>query len=299
MLDELARTDPKRALALALAEANWETRDQLRDAALRGWGATAPDAAADWAMDHRLGERMRCVAAVLSGAAENPPEAVRVALRVCAADPGPAADYGHALISALVEKGGAFESAAKFAAAVGTERQQFLLDSAFYQWARHQPDQALAAIGNISDPKIRESAYAGLLAGWAAADAEVLANHAQKLPVGEDRNRAFAIALPRWVEKDPVAATEWIGRFDPSPELNEGVAAVATLPSLMSQRPELAMEWADNITDQTKRVMAKHTVFANWVLQNQAAARKFAEATRDPHEREMMIEVLNGMNSGI
>lgn len=293
ILEKLARTDPKRALALAQAEGNWAVRDQLRDAALRGWGATAPDAAADWAMDHRLEVRMQCMNAVLTGAAENPQAAVRVALRICQQDPEPAADYGHALISALVDKTGDFNAAVKFAAAVGTERQEMLLDSAYYQWARHQPEQALGQIATLTDPKIRASAKAGLLSGWADADAQQLAQYAQKLPPGEDRTQAFATALPRWVERDPTAATQWIGGFDPSPDLDAGVAAVASLPSLITQKPEVAMDWAGNITDRAKRIMTKHDIFTQWAGRDLAAARRFAETSRNADDREMMIEALN------
>ena len=293
LLENLARTDPQRALALALAEGNWRLRDQLRDAALRGWGATAPDAAADWAMNNRLDVRMQCVSAVLTGAAENPRDAVRVALRLCKADPEPAADYGHTLISALIDKTGDFSAAAAFAAAVGTERRHMLLDSAYFQYARHQPEKALSALAAITDDTVRESARAGLFSGWADADAHQLAEYAQKLPVGEDRAQAFAAALPRWVERDPAAATEWIGQFDPAPDLDAGVATVATLPSLISHKPEIAMEWAGNITDQGQRLITKHAVFIQWAENDLAAARRFAEASRNEEERDMMREALN------
>src|SRR6185436_9907075 len=54
LLEELARTDPQRALKIALAEPNWLVRDQLRDAALRGWAAVKPDDAAEWAMSQTV-----------------------------------------------------------------------------------------------------------------------------------------------------------------------------------------------------------------------------------------------------
>lgn len=298
MIEDLAKKDPQRALALAAAQGNWDLRDALRNAALRGWGSVAPDAAAAWAVDRRLEERMPAVDAVLAGAAQHPDDAVRLATRLCATDPVPAGDYGHAVISALVENG-SFEAAARFAAgATMVDRQSFLLESSFRQWAQHQPDQALAALGTLTDPKARSAAYDGVLSGWADADAHKLAEYAQTLPPGENRSKALSVALPHWVEKDPASAMEWIGWFDSSADLDDGAAAVAKLPSLSTQHPETAMEWADTISDRSKRLMTKHDVFYNWAQANPATAKKFAETVKDPDERQMMTEVLNRGQTG-
>lgn len=292
MVEELARTDPNGALELAKAQNNWELRAALRNAALRGWGSVAPDAAATWAMDQRLEDRMPSVDAVLAGAAAHPEEALRIATKLCVADPVPAGDYGHAVISALSDQGN-FEAAARFAAgATMVDRQSFLLESSFRQWAEHQPDQALAGLASLDDPKIRSAAYQGLVSGWADANAHQLADYAQTLPPGEARSEALSAALPRWVEKDPAAAMDWIGRFDSSADLDQGAAAVAKLPSL-AQHPETAMEWADTISDRSKRLMTKYEVFNTWTRNDPAEARKFAENAKDTDERQMMMETLN------
>lgn len=291
MLEELGRTEPKRALALALAEGNWLVRDQLRNAALRGWGAAAPDAAADWAMGQTLlGERMQCVSAVLAGAAENPEEAMRVGLRLCTADPGPSGDYGHNLINALVDKKGDFETATRFAVAASmVDRQSYLLDSAFYQWAQHEPDRALEELDKITDPKIRSAALKGVIEGWADADAEKLADFAQTLPPGEERSRALSVALPQWVAKDPEAALEWINRSDPNPDFDKGIAALALLPSLLQNRPVTAMEMTDNITDSAQRSLAKSNVFYQWAMRDPGAARTYASGLQNAEYREMLL----------
>src|SRR5690606_13855618 len=101
-LEELARTDPQRALAFAQNQADWRLREILRDASLRGWASVAPDAAGDWALGVRLEDRRAVVGAVLQGASVDPDGTVQLALRLCAADPEPAGDYGHAAIAALV-----------------------------------------------------------------------------------------------------------------------------------------------------------------------------------------------------
>lgn len=291
-LEKLARTDPQRALALSLAEGNWLVRDQLRNAALRGWGAVAPDAASAWAMGQKLdGDRLQSVNAVLTGAAEQPDAAVRVALRLCAQDPVFAGDFGHTVVNAIVEKTGAFEAAARFAiAATMVDRQSFLLDSAFYQWAQHEPDRARAAFNQISDPQVRGAALKGVIHGWADSDPQRLADFAQALPPGEDRSRAFAVALPHWVGKDPEAVLQWVGQLDPDPDFDKGFAALALLPSILQQRPAVAMELTENIVDSAQRTLTRQNAFYQWALEDPAAARKYAEAHPNPELRAGFLE---------
>ena len=299
MLEELARTDPQRALALAEAEANWLTRDQLRDAALRGWASVEPDAAADWAMQQPvLGERMKCVAAVLAGATAQPDAALRVGLRLCAADPEPAGFYGHMVINALVERAGDFDSALRFAtSATMVDRQSFLLDSAFYQFAQHDPDRAYARLAAITAPAIREAALKGIIEGRSDFDPQSFATFAQNLPAGADRSQALAISLQRWADKDPQAALQWINRGDPDPDFDPGVAALATSSTLIAAQPEIALELTDSICDTTKRVLTKSRVFFEWALRDPAAARRYAEAVEHPETRATLLQDLESLPS--
>jgi hypothetical protein len=99
-------------------------------------------------------------------------------------------------------------------------------------------------------------------------------------------------ALPRWVDEDPVAASKWINQFEPSAEFDAGLAAIAERPRLVRQNPELALEWADNICDRSKRIMTKHAIFTQWAERNRPAAERFAATIQNPDEREMMNQVL-------
>ncbi len=297
LLEELARTDPQRALAIADTENNWLARDALREAALRGWASVAPDDAADWAMRQPvLGERMKCVAAVLAGAVAQPAEALRVGLRLCAADPEPAGAYGHALLNALVERAGDFETALRFAtAATMVDRRPFLLDSAFYQWARHDPDRAFERLASITDPVVRESALKGLIEGRSDFDPHHFADFAQKLPAGGDRTQALAIALPRWAGKDPQTALQWINRADPDPDFDPGIAALATSSALIAAQPEIALELTDGICDSTQRTLVKSRVFFEWALRDPVAARRYAESVEHPETRATLLQDLKSI----
>lgn len=288
LLTELAKTEPQRALAMALAEGNWRRREQLRDAALRGWAAVDATAAGDWALRVRSEDRRGAVAAVLAGAAANPATAEREALRLCAADPEPAGDYGHAAITALVNAG-AFETAVHFGTEVGTEKYPFLLKSAFYQWAHYDPAKAMAAVESIDDPVLRSEAADQVMAGWAKADAHALAEHALQAPP-DVRARALAQALPHWVEKDPVAAGEWIAQHDTGAAFDEGTAAMANRQGLIAQTPTVALELAGNISDPAKRSHTMRSVFRQWAHSDPESAKRYLDRSLSNADRAMLID---------
>jgi hypothetical protein len=297
LLEELARTNPEEALKLALAETNLLIRDELRAAALRGWAAVAPDAASEWALAQPvLGERMRCVEAVLSGAVEDPAAAVRIALKTCESDPEPALSYGHALINALVERTGDFKTAVEFAnAATMVDGQSFLIDSAYYQWAQHEPERLFSEISSITDPELRDAAMNGLVQGLASADAQTLASYAKSLPEGEDRKRMFEAALPTWGSKDPETVMAWIDEVGPHPDFDQGLSVLSRRDEFSGGDPSKAMELADNITDSVMRGMAKSDIFLNWAYADYAAAEKYAHSVKSPEYREMFLGTLEAV----
>ncbi len=295
LIEQLARTDPQKALALAQAEGNWRLRDLLRNAALRGWASVAPMAAADWALTVRPEERRSAVEALLQGAAANPDAAVKTALHLCQSDPEPAGDYGHYTIAALVDAG-AFKEAVQFGNQVGTEKYPFLLKSAFFQWSRNQPNDAMAAVNGISDPVLRAQAYGEAISGWAWSDAKAVAQYALQLPSGSARTDAFAEALPRWVEKDPVAATEWINRQDSGPEFDSGIVAVANHQSMIQGQPSTAMALAGNISDPSVRSHTLRAVFRQWATNDLTAARSFIASTANAGDRALLTDELKDLS---
>lgn len=298
LLEQLARTDPERALALASEEHNWRLSDELRDASLRGWAFADPAAAGQCALTVRTEDRRRAVAAVLQGAAAASPDAaVQTSLELCRADPGPAGDYGHATVAALVQNG-AFAEAVRFGESLGADKFPFILKSAYYEWALRQPDAALASLDSIRDPVTRSRAASQVYFGWARSDAAGLAAHALSLPPGEARTQALAEALPIWVEKDPVAATAWINDNDTGGDFDDGASAVANLQTLVTRQPAKAMEWAGSINDPHKREQTLRSVFRQWAEKDPAAARRFLESAASSQDRNILVSELRDLSSG-
>ncbi len=283
-IEEIARTDPQRALALAHTMEDWRLRAMLRNAALRGWAENSPDEAATWALNAPENERREIVEALLQGAARHPDEAVRVARHLCASDPALGTDYGQYTITALADQG-AFDAAMRFSTEMGVEKHPFLLKSTFFQWARNQPERALAELEKISDPAARNLARTEAIAGWAWADARAVAEFAMQLPSGVDRSQMLAEALPLWVERDPQGASEWIAQAGRPADVDAGVEAMANLQSLITHQPALAIELAGSISDPTRRRDTLRSVFRQWAQNDRAAAQRFAGSASNPEDQ--------------
>ena len=295
LIEELAKTDPHRALALAQSMTDWRLRDLLRDAAVRGWAEVKPDDAGEWALGSRTDERRTIVEALMQGAARNPTAALRVALHLCAVDTERAGDYGHYTIGALVDNG-AFDAAMRFGLEVGTDKYPFLLKSALFQWGRNQPDAAMAALENIPDPILRSQARSEAIAGWSWADAKGLTDYAMTLPPGADRAQILGLSLPRWIEKDPAAATEWINRFESGADFDAGISAMANMQSLITKQPAVAMNLAGGITDPAERAHTMRAVFRQWAEKDLAAAQQFAAAASSPQVRDLLKDELKDLH---
>lgn len=278
-LQDLARHDPVRALALALGETNVMLRERLRNAVLKGWAAESPEQAADWTLTLPVADRRPALVAVFSGAVEHPEAAARLGKKLCAQVPEEAGDYGQLLISALTEFG-AYETAAHFAQESGSEHGPAWLNAAYYQWAMRQPESALKAFGGIADSATRSHAFLGLTAGWAEANPAAVASYALNLPAGADRAAALGQMLSQWAMRDPLTASEWmLKNLNPSADLDGGVAAVASLPSLVSRRPEIAIGWAESIADPALRVTTLTTVARLWAERDPDGMRRYLQST--------------------
>lgn len=293
-LEDLARRDPQRAMKLALAEANFRLRADLRDAVLRGWAAVAPDEAAAFAFTLAAGDRQRAFEAVFTGAAHDPDADVRLGVKLCTEHPDVAADLGQFMITALTEAG-AYDAALTFAVQDSTPNHNAWLNSAMYEWAAHEPGRAEAALERVTDPQSREAAFQGLISGWAAANPASLADYAMHLPMGDERARALAQALPQWANYDAASAAEWLNRADPAPDLDLGFATVATLPNVVSQWPESAVAWAQCITEPALRTNTLRMLGHQWAQTDPTALRRFiasmSEATTG--DRSALLEGLN------
>jgi hypothetical protein len=296
LLEEMVADDPLRALALARTESDRAVRENLLFAVFRAWARSDPSAAAAQARSLPDADRLNAVAAVLTGAARDPATAVRLAEWLCRDDPARARDYGYAAIAALAQVGEyrtavRFAVAAEGAAAGESEDRLKWIQSAFSHWARQEPEYAALATLSLPDAGSRYEALLTVVADWVRIDPDGLTEFVQQLPAGADRTNTLGEALRLWVQNNPKAAADWIDRLDPSPELDAGVTALATLPQLIAVHPEVALSWAESIDNPGQRSNALTAILRQWGGSDPVAARSYLDQSTDlsPADRATLL----------
>lgn len=294
LLEELAAADPQRALKLAQTEKNLTLRESLLHAALRGWGRTATEDAANWALalaDEN--DRSAAIAAVFNGAADRPDQATRAAEKIFAAHPGETTGYGNSLIDALCDAGNFFEATQLAGRSDDAVQHSIWMAEAYSHWATLQPEQAARNAAALTDPAARTEALHGVVGGWADADPAGLTHFLADLPSGPDHGAMLGQALQSWVRRDPEAAAAWINNRDTSPDYDEGVAAVA---SANFVKADVALNWAESISNPKLRSETIAEVLHGWVIEDPAAAKQYFVATKNllPEDRQRVGEIIAG-----
>ena len=283
-LEEVAGIDPALAARWARSEADAALRGPLLHAVLRRWASQTPQAAYRWTLALPETERADAMAAVISGAAQQADEDVRLASQLCRDDPIRAREYGDALISALSGTG-AHRAAVRFAilAAPTGEGEEGMkwLQAAMSEWSRQDPESAALASLRLRDPGMRFEALMAVIPQWVQLDPAGAAEVMREVPEAVDRRNLLDETLRRWAETDPVQAGRWMTRFDPSPDFDAGVATLASLPSLVACRPDVAVSWAETIMDPQLRARTLAAIRQPLVAVDPATARDSLEPASD------------------
>ena len=279
-LEQLARSEPLRAMALATAERNLLLRETLVQAALRGWADTAPEAAAQWAV--RLDDPSKRGAAVETVfgrlVLHSPEDAPRLAGLIFQQDPGGATGHACALAGALCAAG-RFDLAARFASApgdLGAVGKSILTAQTYQAWSRFQPEEAARAAAALPDPAARLDALNAVIGGWGEADPAGLTRHIAQLPAEPARIQMLGQSLRQWAALDPDAAAAWVAQNDATLGVDDGVAAVAGGGFL---KPETAATWVDGIANPGLRSQTVLALLRNWASTDPDAARNYFERT--------------------
>ena len=300
MLEKLATAKPDQAMKLAAAESNLKLHESLLQAALHGWARTAPSNAANWALAlPDSDDRERALSTVFAGAiATNPDATVELGKSfiqpLMSQDPAEAAQYGNRMIDALCDAGN-FEAAAKMAGSDQDSSSRWMAE-AYSKWAEFQPEQAAQAAAALSDPVLRSQALHGIVGGWAEANPEALVQFVTQLPPDSENESLMSQSLQRWAKIDPDAASAWINKKESSPAMDAGVASVATMDSL---KPEVAIGWAESVVDPKLRSETTVTVLRNWLTTDLTAAKNYFDTTKNllPADREEVAGVIAALSA--
>ena len=127
------------------------------------------------------------------------------------------------------------------------------------------------------------------------ADPSSLIQYVTALPTMTEKPAMISQALQRWVKIDPIAASEWINNKESSPEMDSGIASVATMESL---KPDVAVSWAVSIVSPKIRSETLVSVLRSWATTDLTAARIFFEKNQDllPDDRTEIAGVISTLS---
>lgn len=289
----LGREVPRRAWEQACKRAEPPLREQLLEAVLRGWGAIAPDDAAEFALKQQALDPMAAIAAVLIGAAGRPEAAVDLARRLWREDPGRTNDYAAALIHALAGVG-EHRLAAEFAATSDDSQRPDWLRMAYIKWGECEPEVAAEAALATGDPSSRIAAFRSAVEGWARKNPREVADTAVRLPDGPEREAALSSALVSWVRDNPSAAASWLEGRPPSLENDLGFQLLASSYQEKGERMS-ALRWAERIPSAQTRMAVFCDILGGCTTSEYEVARRYIEVTVgfSPEERMQILEFLN------
>jgi hypothetical protein len=226
----------------------------------------------------------------MDGAARKPGAAIALAQQLVQNDPGDARSHANQLLRVLSHAGD-YQAGVDFTSCLPEQIRSEMLGTAFQYWAQAQPENALNAALKLPVGEQRKTALDAAISGWSQGDPSGLAETALTLSSPADRTEALQTSLREWVLINPKAASDWIDKFDPKPELDAGAAAVALQPDVLAKHPDIAASWAESITDPSLRSNTLVSVLKEWAARDSTAALNYAQtaAALQPAERVALL----------
>lgn len=260
LMEWWAAADPDKAAAWAgrLPAGTFRT-DAVSELA-QHWAARDPNAAAAWLISSGLADSETSGRLAAGRAAVSPTEAAQWALTLTDA-----------------------------------EQRRSAVNAIAATWALKEP--AVAATWIESLPADEKFAAAAQIVGpWAEMDAPAASTWLLRLSPDhtDDIAVAAAVLVNRWTEADPGAVSRWVNSL-PAGDTREAAAAVFAV-AAAPIAPADAMQWAQSLTDETRRIETVTGVCESW---HDAAPDEFRAAIgthlqkmTDPAMRKSVYEML-------
>ncbi|MBW2232888.1 MAG: hypothetical protein JRG92_18390 [Deltaproteobacteria bacterium] len=125
---------------------------------------------------------------------------------------------------------------------------------------------------------------------WGVREPEAAMAWLSSLPASENREDGILETYRQWMNRDEVAATQWLlGRsFEPW----MGPAASIYARKLVLTDPEQAVEWVARVDEGELRVLTRAVVVREWLIMDEAAANAWLERSGLPAETVERIRLV-------
>ncbi|MGI8601680.1 MAG: hypothetical protein ACR2OZ_01640 [Verrucomicrobiales bacterium] len=102
--------------------------------------------------------------------------------------------------------------------------------------------------------------------------------------------------VARWVDSDAARASEWIRSLSHGPVRDKAVAEFGL--GLFSQNRELALQWTQQISNETVRQEQTEELVSEWLLSDEEDARRWIEQSSLPGEMKVSLLAMDGPADG-
>lgn len=294
-LEKIAAVNPLLAIELAAKINSLRERERAESAILEIWARSDPAAALAWAQNNLGNEtfyvRSTKLEAIYRGyAAFNPNAAFLQASQLSTASATEARLRSRILneiIETQIENGGILEAKATIEALEEGREKEDLMREMIDSWASYDPASAVAYINQLG-----ESASARLkstlAAEWAESDPAAAAAWLSSLSQDDPAVGMAADNIIReWARYDMNASAEWLNSLPATPELDRAVAGYTF--QAAEEDPEVAMSWAESISNDRMRTHLMERVAAEWKSSNPEALKTYVEASDLSAEQKQVL----------
>ena len=280
VLAALAAHDPASAIEMARQQIPTARRGEAHAAILKVWSQSAPEAAWRWVLANPEAAGSGQPGVVLMQVAgRDPALALRFAAELAAARPDRAEEAYASVFSVMMQAGDYTAALHAVRQIADPALQSTLTQPIVAHWAVYQPDAVIGWLRSISDPAARDRLMNNVTQSLAVTEPRRAAEIAVTIQTAETRRTALTDAVTAWFDANPAEATAWVDRFDPHPDLDGIAATIATMPAIVATRADVAVGWAESITEEKLRLRSLSTIVSAWAGRDRAAALRYVETS--------------------
>ena len=185
------------------------------------------------------------------------------------------------------------EDAVKWAESLTVEGKTQALEEAVESWVGKDTDAAVAYMANM-DQGERDAIMKEVVEQWGRKGAEsqpAAAEWVASQPEGKGKVDATGEIVGQWMRSDSVAASTWLGEQPEGDAKDRGISALLRDRSVRED-PELAVAWADSISNQEMRSEQVERSARSWLASDRAAALEYLEESNSL-SAEQKTELIN------
>ena len=147
----------------------------------------------------------------------------------------------------------------------GLADRQVFAESVISEWAKNNPQAAIAAAQTLTAGELKASAMAAAIGQWAQSSPMEAIDFAVKNLTGSSRQMAVSAAAIEWARSDPQAAAEWALSNRQS---TSGIQAIGEIMEFWGEtNPQSGADWASKLPASSFQKQALQSILSKWTDQ--------------------------------